>query len=102
MTEGCFTERAEEDRGCRDADLNGAEETVGVADQLGDPATATAALAQRPHLALAQRDESYFGRHEQRLDDNQRDDDENAAPNRHQRVLVVECNEKGLMRGSIR
>ncbi len=62
-------------RGRRDADLDGGQEPVRVADQPRDGRAPAAALGQRPDLALAQRDQRDLGGDEQALDDDQEQDD---------------------------
>ena len=54
MPEGGLAESAHKDRCCRDTDLYGAKEPVGVADQLSDAAATTTVLGKCTHLALAQ------------------------------------------------
>ena len=68
-------ERAGQQRGGGDADLDGGEEPVRVGDQLGDGRAAAAGLGQRADLALAQRDQRDLGGDEDALDDDQQQDD---------------------------
>ena len=70
-------------RGQGDAELHRGEKAVGVGDELDDLLPATATLGERPGLALAQRNQRELGRHEQSLDDDERDDDDDVEPDAH-------------------
>ena len=69
-------EGAGQQRRQRDPELNGREEAIGVRDELDDLLPAAAALGERARLPFAQRNQRQLGRHEQALDEDQRDDDQ--------------------------
>ena len=85
VRQGDGAERAGEQRSRCHADLHGGQEAVGVLDQPRNLLPAPALLDQRLDLALAKGDERHFGRDEDTLDDDQGEDDEGTAPDRHQR-----------------
>ena len=73
-------ETGRDEPGEGDADLTRGKEPVGVGCELGQPAAATALLAEPLHLALAQGDERELGRREEPAEEDEEQDDGDIDP----------------------
>ena len=70
-------------RGEGDADLHRRQEPVGVGRRAAPPSPRACPLGQRPHLALAQRDQGHLGGGEEPADGHDDKDDDNVQDDLH-------------------